>query len=202
MTRGAIYIAYGEAARREARMSLMTLKAQLPALPVAIVGESSLDGARFVPLTRVDAGGRHAKVHLDAVTPFDETLYIDADTRVRGDLSVGFDMLRDGWDMVIAPSEAQGKSAFWHVGETERETTLDEIGFTPVQLQAGVMFFRQTDAVRALFGAWREEWTRWGGQDQAALARALYRIPARVWVVGRPYNGGALIAHLFGKVMQ
>lgn len=198
MTRGIIYIAYGEAARREARASIETLRRFGP-IDVSVIGEA-VPGARHIPFERRDQGGRWAKVNLDRLSPYDLTLYIDADTRVRQNVSAIFDLLTDGWDVVMAPSAQQGDGWLWHVGQAERNETAHEIGITGVQLQAGVIGFRKGEAVARLFSIWRDEWERWEGQDQAALLRALYREPVRVWLLGRPWNGGAVIEHRFGAV--
>ncbi len=156
--------------------------------------------ATDIPCERRDQGGRWAKVNLDRLSPYDLTLYIDADTRVRQDVSAAFELLADGWDVVVAHSAQQGDGWLWHVGEAERNVTAREIGLGGVQLQAGMIGFRKSDAVTRLFSAWRDEWERWQGQDQAALLRALYREPVRVWLLGRPWNGGAVIEHRFGAV--
>ena len=37
-----------------------------------------------------------------------------------------FDILADGWDMVIAIDGNQGESVFWHVDASERQHTLEE----------------------------------------------------------------------------
>jgi hypothetical protein len=142
---------------------------------------------------------RWAKVNLLSWSPFKHILYIDADTRPRGDLSMGFDILADGWDLAIVPSNNQESDCIWHVGVAEREQTLTELGYIPLQLQAGVMYIAKNERTRLLFQAWQDEWRLFGDQDQAALLRALYHVPVRVWLLGKAYNGGALISHLFGK---
>ena len=196
---GAVYIAYGSNARREARLSIQTLRKQHPDLPVAVIGEAVKGADVTIPFEQIDDGGRWAKVNLDLLTPFDFTLYLDADTRVRGDVSAGFGLLADGWELCIAPSQMQNESAFWHVGAEERGETCDTLGYVPVQWQGGVFFFRRCASISALCGIWREEWARWKAQDQAALARALAQSPVKLWALGRDYNGGALVEHLFGK---
>ena len=96
MDEGIIYVAYGAAAQREMATSLFSLR-QHHDYPVHVVEGEAAKG-QGIPISRA------AKLHLDQVTPFRHTLYLDADTRIRGDLSTGFKMLADGWDLVIAPS--------------------------------------------------------------------------------------------------
>ena len=196
-TQGIVYVVYGEKARAEAEMSYRALR-QFCDLPVSVIGEKAAQ-MRHIPLAQQDPGGRWGKLNADLLSPYEFTLYLDADTRPRGDLSAGFAVLRDGWDMAITLSTQQDDEAMWHIGVEEREQTCLEWGCVPAQLQGGVIFFHKNPRTHALFAAWREEWRRWAGQDQAALLRALRRVPAKVWLLGRPYNGGALMAHLFGK---
>lgn len=200
MSRGACYVAYGEPAIAEAQMSIRSLWASMPDLPVVVVSDQYvIDGVTHIPMEQADRGGRLAKLYLDQLSPFSETLYIDADTRVRRPMWAGFEVLRDGWDVAIAHSEHQGRRRMWHIGEEDREATYEACGCEDVlQLQAGVMFFRQSAEVGEFFEVWREEWRRFENQDQGAMLRAMWQSPIRVWVMGRPWNGGALIAHRFG----
>ncbi len=136
---------------------------------------------------------------MDRLVEYDRVLYLDADTRINGDVSSGFEML-DNWDLVLAPSTKQDTDLFAHIKiNEEKDQTLLEIGNQwPLQLQAGVMFFERLRCAK-LFEYWREEWRRWAIQDQAALLRALARCPVRVWLLGRTWNGGQLVEHLFGR---
>ncbi len=191
MSEGFCYVAIGETAKIEARLSIESLR-QRNAQPVHVIGE----GKGVTDKQR----SRWAKTNLDRLSLFDSTCYLDADTRPYADLSPGFQMLRDGWELVISHSEHQdGEDFLWHVSFAERRATTDEGGNPmPLVLQGGVFFFRKCEAIHALFEAWRVEWVRWGDEDQAALLRALYRQPVRVWLLGRAWNGGGLVGHRFG----
>lgn len=202
--RGAVYIAYGEPARREATMSIRTLQQFNRGLSVAVISDHPLavDGIVHVIDPQRDGGGRWQKVRLDGLSPFHHTLYLDADTRVRGDMSAGFRMLDDGWDLIITPSERQGATLLWHVGPEDKRITLEAWPCEPLQVQGGVFFFRQCELVSRLFEAWRWEWLKFKDQDQGALLRALARCPVRAWLLGRPWNGGSLVDHRFGRAKR
>lgn len=195
---GTCYIAYGNKAMVEVVASVETLRHVHPDMRVTVIG-TVLPQLRvaLVPFSRRGYGGRWAKVNLDLLTPYDHTLYIDADTRVRLPLTAGFEILADGWDVVITPSANQGDDVFWHLSDDERVTTLEEVT-EPLQLQGGVFWFAKNDRTKVLFENWRHEWLRWQHEDQGALIRAIKRSPARVWLVGRPFNGGAVVEHRFG----
>ena len=191
-------MAYGDRSRDEAVVSIGILRERND-LPVAVISNEPLAGTRHIEWHGPGKGARWAKLNLNNLTPWDYTLYLDADTRPRVDVSVGFDILDDGWDMVMVTSASQGRDLLWHIGEEERTTTFDEWGHLPLQLQAGVFWLKKNERTQRLFGAWRTEWRRWADQDQAAFLRALRRCPVKMWFLGRPWNGGALIQHLFGR---
>lgn len=201
---GALYVAFGEAARREAAVSIKGL----PELPIAVVGDEPLIGN---DMTFIDfdgnpgPGARYAKLSMAELSPFKFTLYLDADTRPRGDVSLGFGMLLDGWHLVMASSSRQGHDVLGNVGDGERAATFKMLRCPePLGLQAGVIFFRQCQRVRDLFTAWLEEWQQNQDEDQAALLRALARVPVRIWLLGLPWNSerGEVIQHLFGRVRR
>lgn len=193
---------YGKAARREAATSIEMLR-RFHDWPVAVIGDRvAVPGVRNISFPDRDSGARWAKLHLDILSPFRRTLYLDADTRPYQDLSDGFAVLDDGWDLVLAPSTQQGWSWLWHCGNADREATLEAWGWRPLALQAGVMFVRRNRRVHRLFAAWRQEWERFEDQDQAALLRALRRAPARIWLLGKPWNGGAIVGHRFGQAKR
>lgn len=186
MTDGALIVAVGANAKVQADLCAKGLS-----IPFAIV-----DG-----LHGPGEPGRWAKVNLDQATKFERSLYLDADTRVQAPVAPGFDVLGDGWDLVIVPSTRQGEEALWHLEEKERELTILELGYVPLQLQGGVFWFARNKRVRAFFRMWRKEWRRFTGQDQGALLRALDQRPLKVWLFGFPWNSsqGALIQHRFGS---
>ncbi|HUW11211.1 MAG TPA: hypothetical protein VM537_15885 [Anaerolineae bacterium] len=188
-------MAFGAKAGREMAASLATLR-RFHSWGVVQIGEHD------APTGLTDAQkSRWAKTHLLDLTPFGQTLYIDADTRVHGDISAGFRVLDDGWDVAMAPSENQGQEWLWHVSEGERNATRAEWGMEPLQLQAGLMFVARNRRTYELFAEWQRQWARWRDQDQGALLRALRMKPVRLWLLGRPWNGraGALVEHLFGR---
>jgi hypothetical protein len=194
MTRGVCLIAYGGKAKREAEQCVESLYRWHDWN--AAIQNYTAPGITYTDVQK----SRWAKVTLDRWSPFDETLYLDADTRVQGDVSIGFDLLRDGWDMVITASKQQGAELMWHIDEKEREETMLAHGCADIlQLQGGVFWFQKNAAVLRLFAAWRDEWVKYTQFDQAALLRALIIAPVKLYLLGYPFNGGALIAHNHGR---
>ncbi len=158
----------------------------------------------FPPGLSVDQQAHWAKVNADKWSPYDLTLLLDADTRIKGDLSLGFKMLYKGWDMVVAPSiptAASGK-VLWNLNGDERRVTLQELGvWNHIMLNTGVMYFNKTQRVSKLFEQWRLEWLRFKDRDQGAFLRALSKCSVNLWLLGYPYNSlkGEIVTHLFGR---
>jgi len=199
--KGVVYIAYGEPARKEAAESIKSLR-QHHDWPVAVIGEKVLD---IEPIRFRDKGepGRWAKVHLDKLSPFEPTLYLDADTRINGDISLGFDILTDGWDLIIILSKMQNADWLSFCSAEERVETMNAAeGAKVCTVGGGVFWFRRNERTQKLFEVWRKEWNRWQGQDQGALIRALVQCPVRMWLLSREFNGGPIIKHRFGKAKQ
>jgi len=200
VSRGVIYVAYGMAAVKEANESIKTLRCYHPTWEIAIIGEERLPGTRFIKAVDTSGGtpGRWAKTRLDILSPFDNTLFLDADTRIYSDLDIGFNILNHGWELIMVPSLPQGEESLKHLSEEEREVTMAET-MRPLQLNTGVMWFRKTERVKALFAEWRRQWQRYKDKDQGAFLRALHRYPVSLWLLGRPFNAGAVVGHLFGR---
>jgi len=196
--RGVVYVVYGINAKREAKESIRTLHEVWPEAPVVVIGEAVEGAGRVIKWPNRDGYGRWAKVNLYDLSPFEETLYLDADTRVYGNVGIGFEILDDGFDIVIVPSKCRGTDWLWHVTQEERNATRTEMGGQLLTLGGGVIWFGKNERTIALFAAWREEWLRWQGQDQGALTRAYAAKPCRIWLLSRAWNGGNAIGHRFG----
>lgn len=170
--------------------------------PVMAMSDGTVDGADVIRRWEQPGwGARWAKLHMDEVVPWDRYLYLDADTRVRGDLSAGFDILADGWDVALCLSQHQQSQWLWQASDEERQHTYEQPGML-LSLQGGVLYARKNERTQAFFQAWRAEWQRFAHIDQAALLRALWEYPVKVWLLGRDYNGGKLVDHRFGRAVR
>ena len=194
---GAVYVAFGKNARDEAGRSVRTLRKNSP-MPLKVL-KKALDSSPMG--LSVGQQAHWAKTCADLWSPFDFTLLLDADTRIKGSLSIGFSVLRHGWDMVMVPSEP-GPSPLWTLSRRDKEATFLGTGLSrPLMLNTGVLFFAKTPRTQEFFKCWRSEWLRFKEWDQGAFLRALRRSPAAVWLLGSPFNsaGGEVVDHLFGR---
>jgi lipopolysaccharide biosynthesis glycosyltransferase len=190
---GACYVVYGDNYAISARQSITSLLI-CNHLPVSVIG-ADIGMADNIPQPQQDNGGRLAKISLLDLSPYDDTLYIDADTVVYGDIGFGFRVLNDGYDIAIAPSKNQGQDCLIHSSPEDRELTCKSLGFIPLQLQAGVIFVRRNESTKRLFSVWRDEWRKLQDKDQGALLRAMRIAPVKLFLLSSAYNGGELIEH-------
>ena len=197
---GAVWIAYGNASLREVSHAVIAYQQQVQSFfpppqyaPVTLICKEMTSLKRIQHVVREDMswGARQSKVLLDTLTPYKYTLYMDADTRVQSaDILKGFEILKAGWDLVITSSQRQGSDIFGHISSEERKYTFERLrNVGAIQLQAGVMWFSASPQVASLFDAWREEWNVFKRHDQAALIRALERVPIKTWILGNDWNG-------------
>lgn len=197
---GVVYVAFGQNALRCAGYSIRSLR-RFHDWPISVVTDKKLKqpNVKHIDFSNPGWGARWAKLNINNLVRYDSFLYLDADTIVNGDLSAGWDILADGWDAAMAISSQQDNRCMWHIDEEERDATYDELGNPlPVVLQGGMMFAVR-ERVTDFFECWRQEWERWKRADQAALLRALHHSPVKLWVLGRDWNGGALVTHQYGR---
>lgn len=195
-TVGIVYMAFGEPAIAGVMSSVNSLRRLGLDVPVCIVGDTPIKGMRFVewpgesPFDGSCAenfqfrAGR-IKPGLFALTPFERTLYIDADTEFMSKKVLQGWRFLDNYDMALARELLEigqlynKPRAGWEINIMERDATIAELGgdkTTPF-LNSGVIFFRKTEAVRRIFDEWGAAWREWQQWDeQLSLMRAMYRV--------------------------
>ena len=193
---GIYYVAFGPPSRQMAKKAITSCKKEMPTTPVAFVSDAPLGVGEdhFIPQSDLDIGGRIAKINIDRLAPVEwqYILYLDADTEVVADISFLFKLLADGWEFVICKNPGK----YHELNQMRRpdngpETTMtfEALGTDrALQLNGGVFAYRRNANTKRFFELWLEEWHRFGGRDQAALHRALWRQPLRTYVLGNEWN--------------
>ena len=221
---GIIYMSFGEKAAAAVRESAASLRRVGLQIPVCVIGSTPAEGLPFVEWTGkspFDASERtnfqfragRVKPLLYELSPFDRTLYLDADTQFVDDILPGFEALGE-YDIAIARENLtlqqlyNKKLAGWEINLQERDATVKELGAGPnvFFLNSGVFFFRKSPAVQAGMARWHEAWMEWQQWDeQLAFMRAFYRTPeARVKILDPEWNcpdkkQGIFIFHNYGR---
>lgn len=218
--RGVYYVAYGTPAMKCAIGAITSFRAFLPDIPVALVSErparsfaayrsmsnedfeeavATYDAMAKLPDVLIsnpdeDIGGRAAKVKIYDLAPADWSYiaYVDSDTEIIAKETFIWNVIEDGWDMVICRNPAR----FHIASQMRRSDNGDECDYTfrqlgtdqLIQLNGGVFAFQRNDRTREFFHCWYQEWLRYGKRDQGALLRALNLHPVKLYVLGTEWN--------------
>jgi len=211
MTSGIVYVAFGERAHAEVKDSIASLRRHCPDLPVTIINEDVLPGVFWdSPSEGLYKGSRvfmpgMVKPQLWELSPYEHTLYLDADTRIKGDILPLFGFLEQGWDMGFVPGQAARFVCNTDFAPKELEATLKELGCPFLHYyNSGVILWRKNEATRQLFETWGQEWQRFRNWDeQMALMRALWRTNVKFITLPTCWNSrqlnGAIIFHDTGN---
>jgi hypothetical protein len=229
MTKGIVYIAFGEKARQEAEKSIASVKAVGVDMPIVSIGDTEICGTKFIRwegLPPFSCGGKlsfragEVKPLLYKLSHFKNTLYLDADTTIKRDFTAGFDYLKDNDVCVSYHVKPNGET--WFVDEIfgnsklsppisdtsvrEREITQGMIGKRMPFINTGVIFFRAFQAASLFFETWRDEWKIFSGWDeQMAFHRAIVKCPkAKIMLLPPVWNQkyenkDTIILHHMGK---
>jgi len=181
---GVIYIATGERYVEMAAMSARSLKTHCPGLPVHIFTDcdtASYDC--FDSSTKISDPNRKygAKVDHFYETPYQRTLYLDADTRVCEDITPMFDLL-DRYDIAMAhaPLGRNYKSLKKYIGQAP-------IIFSA--LNSGVILYKRTDPVIEFLKNWKKAFYEDGREsDQITLREQLWLTDLRLWILPQEYH--------------
>lgn len=209
MKRGVFYVACGEPAIKQCLSSIASLQRSNPHLPFCVYTDNprpfrKIGASCVLKAPESDRYGRIGKLNAYSISPYDFTLYLDADTRVFGELSLPFCALEDGWDFVATFSVNQGREKWlWHIPERERERTWQGIGFYSAQVQGGVWAFRKTQNVRSFFGVWQRVYEGAESErEQGAMQTAFNSVQMKTYFLGQDFNGGNVIRHNYGTARR
>jgi len=194
--RGVYYVAFGKPARKCVKQAMKSFRKFMPRdIEIALASESPIGiEDHHIKCDDVDVGARHAKTAMYDLAPayWDYVMYLDADTEIISpDPVFLFKILKDGWDMVICTNPGKFHIARRMVrpDKDECNKTFNKIGTQEViQLNGGVLAFRRNERTRDFFHAWHKEWKKWGKRDQAALLRALWDHPVKLFVLNNRWN--------------
>lgn len=218
LERGVVYIATGEACRHEAIRSARSFRRHNPLVPIAIFTETKFVDPIFNYTLTIEEPDFSTvdKMRNLWKTPFQETVFLDADTFVTGDISQLFEIL-ERVDFAGTHETARG---FWYKEFQGR------IPDAFCELNGGMLVFKATPAVLEMLKDWyaayleTTQWlSRYGSSkwmltnDQPSLRHLLYhRRDVKLWVLPTEYNalrfwgtylwGKALIVHGRGQIDQ
>lgn len=141
---GVLFIAYGEEYQANVRTAIATLHRHSPGVAVAVITDR--DWAESprpdLVLIRPKVMGVLSKPTYMGDSPFDGTLFLDADTVVARDISTIFNLLQ-----------------YYDIGVHFYGAQLNEPGIEMhSQCNSGVLLYRKSDGLREVFGEWLERY--------------------------------------------
>jgi hypothetical protein len=199
--RGVIYsvtqsIAYLEAAL----ISAIALRHLEPDLAITILsdhpllGELPLADYNITPQTHLSPPeassaftSRWIKTRFNEFTPYDETLFLDADILPLQPIAPLWDILNHS-DWAMATDRLPTIALCDHIAQPEKDYTLQIVPGQARQYNGGVILWRRNNATDRLFQRWHQEWLRFQNQDQLALARAIYGTDLPIGTLPPTYN--------------
>ncbi len=179
--KGIVYIATGLRFYDAAAASARSVRRHSPALGIHIFTDvRAEDTSPFDAVEIVPDPHRRSKVDYLPRTPFDETLYLDADTRVCGDISGVFDLLeRFDISMVHAQNRIKTAPMRWR----------RDLPYAFPQFNAGVMLFDGNMRVKQLLQDWKKHFHQAGfKKDQTTLRELLWESDLRIGVLPPEFN--------------
>jgi hypothetical protein len=194
-SRGIYCVAFGDPARTCALRLMKSIKHHMPEIPICLCSDRKI-GPEDILVKQPDSdiGGRRAKLKAYHLSPKEWTavLYLDADTKVVGDIRFYFQLIEDGWEFVICkdPHLMDTMHAFKRKGnQLELHETANKIyTLHTLQYNGGVWAFGRNKRVARFFKRWLAEWERHAQRDQGALIRAMYTEPLKVYLLGNEWN--------------
>lgn len=192
--RGVLYVATGAAHAEAARLSARSVRATNPGLAIALFSDVAAAWPEFDSILPVSDGHRRSKVDYLGASPFAETLYLDSDTRVRGDLSELFRLL-ERFDLAAARRDrvaVRRKMPRWR----------EDVPASFPEYNSGVMLYRGTPAVLAFLEDWRQAYAELGlTADQRTLRELLWISDLRLFTLPARYNARSFepLSWLFGR---
>lgn len=179
---GVIYVATGAVYRALAVTSAESLRAHEPERVIDLFTDQP-DAPGLSAFDRVHAVPRnHPRAKLDCMplSRFERTLFLDSDTRVLAPLGDLFDLL-DRFDLALA-HDVRRRSALIREGACRTPYAFP-------QFNSGVLLYRRSPEVAALFADWRHRFdASRGGRDQPALKDLLWESDIRFYVLPPEFN--------------
>lgn len=182
-SRGVIYVASGPDYVDLARVSAASLRAVEPGLAIDLFTDDpdrpGLD--MFDQIHRIDVPEPRSKLTCMALTRFDRTLFLDADTLVVGALGDLFDLL-ERFDCALA-HDVRRASALVQAGHEEQTP------YAFPQLNSGVLLYRRSPTMLSFLAEWAARFRAAGvDRDQIILKDMLWRSDLRFYVLPPEFN--------------
>jgi hypothetical protein len=192
--RGILFIATGPSYLTEAVGAARSVREAWPGIPLALITDvpPPPDCFDHIELVAAERSSRD-KPSLIGRSPFEQTIFLDADTYCCAPLTELFDQL-DRFELLAAHEDGRFSTQMDPVTGEERFVQVPGIPESFPELNTGVMAFRRTPATTALFERWIVEYDEvLNGpladyHDQPSFRAAIYRSSVQFSVLPSEYN--------------
>ncbi|WP_157955134.1 hypothetical protein [Halomonas denitrificans] len=191
---GAIYVAMGRPYLAMTLLSIKTLKSVSPAMPVTVITNveittsivdflsEDIDTIILVDLDTEE--NRNIKSRLHEYSSYEKAIFLDSDTLIMKDLSVG-EFLLDHFDVAMRvnpyPQERKGKGDVSILG--------GELVSSLPHWNSGVILFKKSEAVNHFFSKWNKCYNSIGVKyDQVSLVEAVFKSDVRFLGLEKRWN--------------
>ena len=181
LTKGVIYIVSGARYTEMAIASAQSLKRHNSDLKVHLITDQEIEIILHIDsIDIIKDAHRRSKVDYMYKSPFEHTLYLDADTFVLHNLDELFDVLLR-FDIAMAHAHKRNK--------THLQKWREEIPQAFPQMNSGVVLFRKNKETLKLLKDWQEVFHAAGfKRDQITLRELLWLSDLRIHILPPEYN--------------
>jgi hypothetical protein len=191
--RGILYIATGPSFLTEAIGAAQSVRAAWPDIPLALITDAAPPPGCFdhVEIVEAERNSRD-KPRLIGRSPFERTIFLDADTYCCAPFPELFDQL-DRFELLAAHEDGRFSTKFNPDTGEEYFVKVPGIPDSFPELNTGVMAFRRSPATMALFDNWIVEYDKSLNElsdhhDQPSFRAAIYRSEVLLAVLPSEYN--------------
>lgn len=184
---GVIYYATGEEYVRQAKRSAASLHEHMD-IAVTVYSDRPVDSPHVDNVVEITPGDYpfYDRINYFKQTPYDQTLYLDTDTYITGDLSPIFELL-DRVEVAAAFNESRNTAA----PHTKFETVDLDVPPSFPEYQCGVIGYRDTKLIQKLFDDWQSRYEPYRDAhlvDQPHFREAVYNTDVSVGTLPTEFN--------------
>jgi hypothetical protein len=192
--RGIFYIATGENYVAEAKRSAQTLQDHT-SLPIGLITDKDIDDQTFdITLSLKSPNYDYTdKFRCLIDTPFKQTLFLDTDTYIIGNITDMFSSL-ERFDLLVSVDQYEGAL------RRSQPDLFPEVPNSFPEFNTGVLAFNKNESILNLFSNWMGLYEDHHKHDQLAFRAALYNSDIRFSPISNLYNTMFSGAHLEGEV--
>ncbi|MGB9141113.1 MAG: hypothetical protein WCB71_02825 [Aestuariivirga sp.] len=180
-SKGVLFIVTGHHYTAAAVEAAESIKRTNPTLKLGIFTDQNIVNPLFVFVGKIDGGGARRKHEFLGKSPFAQTLYLDSDIRVTGDLE---DLFR-----ILERYEIAGAYVRYRTLAKRLKSHSGDVPQAFPQINCGVMLYKKCERVDALFRAWIDLYSEGGfKRDQAPFREVLWKSDVRLYILAPEYN--------------